>query len=290
MKNIAILLDSTSGLTLEASKEFDNIFMIPLYFIFGDESYKDGIDLNVKEFLKKSEELYEKSGILPTTSQPAIGECIDMYKDILKDFDEIVYITISQKMSGTYQSGVLAAEEFDGKVTVIDSKTTSFGTYIPGVVAANLAKEGKDVAEIVEVVNKIIEESEVYFVVSDLKHLQRTGRIGAAAATIGNALQLKPVLTIANGEVTQYEKVRNVKKAHKKIVSYFEEKNLTENDLICITGADADEYEAFIKGEVLSLFPNIKIMREDLSPVIAVNTGPGTTGLFVFKNISELKV
>lgn len=290
MKNIAILLDSTSGLTLKESEEFDNIFMMPLYFMFGDSSYKDGVDLTIKEFFEKSAQLYEKNETLPTTSQPAVGECIEMYEKVLKDFDEIIYITLSQKMSGTYQSGILAAEEFLDKVIVIDSATTSFGTYIPGLIAAKMAKDGASSKEIIEVVKQTISDSKVFFVVSDLKHLQRTGRIGAAAATIGNALQLKPVLTIANGEVTQFEKVRNIKKAHKKIISYFEEGKLTEEDIICIATADADEYVEFIRTEIKSLFPNVRLITKDLSPVIGVNTGPGTIGLFTFKNIKELEV
>ncbi len=290
MKNIAILLDSTSGMTVKESEKFDNIFVMPLYVMFGDESYRDGVDFDSNGFFAKSDEYFEKSEILPTTSQPAIGECIDMYEKLLKEFDEIVYITISEKMSGTYQSGVLAAQEFDGKVTVVNSMTTAFGTYIPGIIASKMVKEGSSSSDVVEMIHRANEESKMYFVVGDLKHLQRTGRIGAAAATIGNALQLKPVLTIENGEVTQFEKVRNIKKAHKKIVSYFSEMEITQEDVICIGNASADEYVEFISSEIKAVFPDANIIVKDLSPVISNNTGPGTIGMFIFKNVGKIEV
>ncbi len=290
MEKIAILLDSTSGLREEEAKKHEHIYMIPLYTIFGEESFKDGIDLTDKEFFKKSDELYEKTGTLPTTSQPSIGECIDMYEELLKTYDKILYISISEKMSGTYQSGVLASQEFDGKVTVVNSQTTAFGTYVPALLAAKMFEEGKSIEEAVEMIHRVIEESTLFFVVGDLKHLQRTGRIGAAAAKIGNALQLKPVLTIVDGEVTQYEKVRNIKKAHKKVISYFEDIEVTDNDYICIASADADDYLEFIHEEIAKLFPNVRIKTMDLSPVISNNTGPGTVGLFLFKNIDEIEV
>lgn len=290
MKKIAILLDSTSGMTVKESEKYDNIFVMPLYVMFGEESYRDGVDFDSNGFFAKSEEAYAKDETLPTTSQPVIGECIDMYEKLLKDFDEVVYITISEKMSGTYQSGVLAAEDFDGKVTVVNSMTTAFGTYIPALIASKMVKEGSSVEDVIAMLHKTNEESKMYFVVSDLKHLQRTGRIGAAAATIGTALQLKPVLTIANGEVTQFEKVRNIKKAHKKVASYFTDMDITDNDIICIGNASADEYVEFISNEIKELFPNANIIVKDLSPVISNNTGPGTIGLFIFKNIGKIEV
>lgn len=290
MEKIAILVDSTSGITKKQADCYSDIYMIPLYTIFGEESYLDGIDLTDKEFFQKSDELYAKDGSLPTTSQPSIGECIEMYEKLLKDYDHIIYITISEKMSGTYQSGILGSQDFEGKVTVVNSQTTAFGIQIPALMADKMAKAGSSIEEIVSMIHKVIADSQMYFVVGDLKHLQRTGRIGAAAATIGNALQLKPVLTIENGEVTQFEKVRNIKKAHKKVIANFEEMNVTDNDVLCIGTADADDYSEYIVSELRAIYPNLRIVTNGLSPVISNNTGPGTVGLFLFKDIPEIEV
>ncbi|MFV0498732.1 MAG: DegV family protein [Bacilli bacterium] len=290
MEKVAILLDSTSGLTMEEASKYENIFMIPLYTIFGNDSYKDGVELDTKEFFAKTETFFQKFNSMPTTSQPSIGECVEMYEKLLKDFDHIIYITISNKMSGTYQNGILAKQDYKDKVTVIDSMTTSFGTYFAGIIASKYVLSGKNIDEICKMIKQINAESLLYFVVSDLKHLQRTGRIGAAAATIGNALQLKPILTIKNGEVTEFEKIRNIKKAHKKIIAYLGELSVNEDDVIGIALADADEYGRWIKEEVEKLFPKTKIIVKDLSPVISVNTGPGTVGLFLFKNIAKVIV
>ncbi len=289
MSKIAILADSTSGLTSEMLKDYDNLFMIPLQVIFGEEAtYLDGETINTKEFFKKCEEMYESKKVLPTTSQPSIGMCIEKYEEILKDFDEIIYFTISDKMSGTYQSGCLAAEEFDGKVTVINTHATAAPQLVTAFKAAELAAKGIGKEEILSSVQPLYKDSSIYFVVSDLKHLQRTGRIGAAASVIGNALQLKPVLTLANGEVSAVEKVRNIKKAHKKVISYVESENITTSDLVCVVSGDADDYADEFVNHINSNYPGVKIHNSELSPVIGVNTGPGIVGIVIFKGYNNI--
>lgn len=290
MSKIAILTDSTSGLTKERAKEYGNIFVIPLQVIFGaDEMYLDGETLSDKEFFRKSEEMYNEKGVLPTTSQPSIGTCIEMYTEILKEYDEIIYFTISEKMSGTYQCGVLASQEFDGKVTVVNTDSTASPLLMTSIKAAELARLGLSRDEILEKVKPIYEECQIYFVVSDLKHLQRTGRIAAAAAVIGNALQLKPVLTVSNGEVTLVEKVRNINKAHKRVLSYIEEYGITTDDLVCIVSGDADDYALKFREYIKSVNNDVDIVETSLSPVIGVNTGPGIIGVLILKGYNNIK-
>lgn len=286
MGKIAIVVDSTSGLTRKKADETEGIYMIPLAFMFGEEVYLDGVDLTTDEFLNKCEELYEKDGTLPTTSQPSIGECMDYFEELLKSYDEIIYFTISEKMSGTYQSGVLASKEFDGKVTVVNSESTVHAQLYLAQNARKMADEGKSIPEILERTKEIINDTEVLFVVGDLKHLQRTGRIGAAAKVIGNALQLKPILTIEDGEVSTYEKVRNISKAYKKFVDIVESRELTQNDRIFIVQAGAVERAELLKSGLSEKYE--AIIEEDfvdLSPVIAVNTGPDVAGAVIIRNI-----
>lgn len=289
MSKIAILADSTSGLTLEMANGYDNLFMIPLQVIFGEEAtFLDGVNITTSEFFKKTEEMYNEKGVLPTTSQPSIGKCIEVYEEILKDFDEIIYFTISDKMSGTYQSGVLGAADFDGKVTVVNTSTTTAAQMMSAVKASELAKRGLSRDEILEAVRPIYEEAVIYFVVSDLKHLQRTGRIGAAATVIGNALQLKPVLTVKNGEVTAHEKVRNIKKAHKKVLSNVEELGITSDDLICVINGDAEEYAKEFTEYIKNGYNDVEVRNYEFSPVIGVNTGPGVVGIIYLKGYQKI--
>ncbi len=289
MTKIAILTDSTSGLTKEKAVEYSNLFMIPLQVIFGEEeTYLDGDNISTKEFFRKSEEMYETKKLLPTTSQPSIGMCIEMYEKILKDFDEIIYFTISDKMSGTYQSGCLAADEFDGKVSVVNTLSTAAPLLMTAVKAAELAKCGCQRQEILEKVRPLYEESKIYFVVNDLTHLNRTGRIGAAATTIGNALQLKPVLSIDNGEVYSVLKVRNLKKAHNKVLSYAEDENISDNDLICVISGDADDYAKSFCDYLKEKYQNVEVSNSELSPVIGVNTGPKVVGIAVIKDYKKI--
>ncbi len=284
MSKIAILTDSTSGLTAEKAKKYDNLFMIPLQVLFGtEETYLDGETITTKQFFEKTEEIYNEQGILPTTSQPSIGKCIEVYEELLKEFDEIIYFTISDKMSGTYQSGVLASEEVDGKVTVVNTLTTVAPQLFAAVKAAELAKRGLSTEEILEKVKPIYLDSKIYFVVSDLKHLQRTGRIGAAATVIGNALQLKPVLTVLDGEVTLVEKVRNINKAHKKVLGNIESLEITNDDMLCIISGDADEYAKKFEDHIKSINSEAHVSIDELSPVIGVNTGPGIVGVVIIK-------
>ncbi len=287
MKKIGVIVDSTSGMTMEESKKYEGLTMIPLQVIFGEESYLDGVTLSTNEFFEKCEVYYNKSGILPTTSQPSVGRCIELFEELLKTYDELIYYTISSKMSGTFQSGVLASQEFGGRVHVIDTYTTSVPLMLSAIKSLELIEKGLSVSNVLEQVKPIYEANDLYFVVSDLKHLQRTGRIGAAAAKIGNALQLKPVLTIVEGEVSAVEKVRNLKKAHKKIISYIEKGGISDDDCFYVVSGAADEYIDGIVEQVKQINPNTEVRTTDLSPVIGVNTGPGVVGVFIIRDYNR---
>ncbi len=288
MSKIGILVDSTSGITHEFAKEYGNMHMIPLYFLFGDETYEDGVDLTLDEFFQKSEELYEKTKKMPTTSQPSVGRTLETFEGLLKEYDHVIYMTLSSKMSGTYQSGLMASKEFEDKVTVIDSTYTVSCLRQMAICASEDAKAGKSVEEIVKKINYIIDNTTIYFVVSDLKHLQRTGRIGAAASVIGTALQLKPILEVRDGEVATKEKIRSLPKALKGLCKSLEELNLNEDDCVYVLQAVAEEMRDQIAESIKEINSNIDVKIDVISPVIAVNTGPGIAGCIVIKGLNKL--
>ncbi len=288
MEKIGILVDSTSGVTHELAKEHGNMQMIPLYFLFGDETYEDGVDLSVDEFFVKSDELFKETKKMPTTSQPSVGRTLETFEKMLKEYDHVIYVTISSKMSGTYQSGVMASKEFEDRVTVFDSLSTVSSLKQMAIYASEAAKKGKSVDEIVSNLEHIRDNIQIYFVVSDLKHLQRTGRIGAAASVIGTALQLKPILEVVDGEVSTKEKIRSLPKAVKGVCKHLSSLGITKDDCLYVLHAGADEIACQITQTLKDSNPDIEVNQDSISPVIAVNTGPGIAGCIIIKDYYKL--
>ncbi len=277
-KKIAVVTDSTAGIKKDND---ESIIVIPLSFIFGEDVFLDGVNINSHEFFDIAEKYFHEKNILPKTSQPSIGATIDAFAEILKDYDEIIYITISSEMSGTYQSGVLAANEFPNRVHVIDSRTTVAMQADLARFALKLVNQGMDSQKIVEKLEAVKGNCEVYFVVNSLEHLHRTGRISKMSMQLGSFLKLKPVLTITDGSVVVDEKIRTIKKAHLALVDKVAKMKVNDKTVITVLDAKADEYCEMLQKQVSELFSEKEIYKADISPVIAVNTGPKIIGVTV---------
>lgn len=277
MGKVCIIVDSTAGLSNEKLK--DNMRMIPLYFLFEEETYRDGIDLTSKQFFEKADKLYKEKKITPTTSQPSLGNCTDLFDEVLKEYDEIVYFTISSGMSGTYQSGVLAAADYDGKVLVFDSKVTTSMLKNMANYASDMAVNGASAQEIVDHMSKVVENHDVVFIVDTLEHLARTGRIGHAAKQLGTLMKLKPILKLTNGEVDTLEKVRTTKKAHARALEIISTWPIDKDTIITVCSGDGMEYALYMKEKIQEMYPDHIIEIDELSPVIGINTGPGTVAV-----------
>ena len=206
---IKIVTDSTADIPQELLKEYDIAF-IPLKVIFGEESFRENIDIQPEEFYEK---LVTYDGI-PHTSQPSPGEFCDLYKELTAEGSAVISIHISSHMSGTIQSARLAASMLENSdITVIDSKLVAYALGCVVVAAAKAAKAGKSKAEILELIQLMIEEVNTYFIVDTLEYLAKNGRIGKATSFLGSMLNIKPVLTIEDGLITPFEKVRSKSKA-----------------------------------------------------------------------------
>lgn len=276
MKKIAVVVDSTAVIGNETIKNNSNLYSIPLQVIFGNESYKDGIDLTPSEFFNK----FDESDVLPTTSQPSIGELIELFEDIVDIYDHIIYITISSKISGTFQAGVLAQSQVsEDKITVIDSKFTSILQKEMALESLELINNGASLEEVLENIEYIKNKGNVLLVVDDLKHLARMGRLKASEASIGSLLKVKPVLHFVDGEILVKTKIRTTKKSHKKLVDLVSDEKLNDDSKILIAHASGMGYALSLKEEVQKVYPNIEIRIDELSPVISVNTGPKTVGI-----------
>ncbi|MCX8095730.1 MAG: DegV family protein [Caldisericia bacterium] len=199
--NIKIVTDSTWDFDENTKKEHD-IEVVPLYLTIKGKRYREGIDISNEEFY----EVMKTCEKLPQTSQPTPLDFIEIYKKLLKDFEKIISIHISSKLSGTYNSAVLAKNEIDkdNRITVIDSKNASGALGLVVYFASLLKKEGKNFNEIVEGVKKVLDKVVTLFILDNLKALEMGGRIGKAKYLLGTILNFKPVLMLKGGLIEPY--------------------------------------------------------------------------------------
>ncbi|ERJ11431.1 DegV family protein [Haloplasma contractile] len=216
-RKIAILTDSSSSLDY-LDYDLDNMYMFRLPIFFGSQEYIDGETINLDEFYHK----LETEEDIPTTSQPSLGQVVEMYEQLIKEgYTDIIHFPISKGLSGSYQSAFTAKSmiEDDINIEIVDIKTTAVILgYIVGE-SARLAKDGKSVEEIIEFATKHVESYNVRFMVEDLTYLVKNGRLSNASAFIGNMLKIKPILEFNNeGNIIGSQKIRTTKKAIKYIV------------------------------------------------------------------------
>ncbi len=207
-ENTAVVLDSTSDYP-EAPARFPNMRFVPLYVRFGDETYRDYTELGPAEFFSK----LRTSPVLPATSQPTPQDFLATYES-LAGYERIYSLHVSAKVSGTFQSAELAASELGGdRVRTVDSKTASLAiAMLAHAIQRRLARGTTDV-ELAALVERFQRDSTVVFTVETLEYLQRGGRIGRAAALAGSLLNVKPILSVSDGEVVAVARVRGQKKA-----------------------------------------------------------------------------
>lgn len=270
---VAVIADSTAVMN---DIQHDDLYSIPLKIIFDHESYEDGIDLTQETFF----DLLKKRTELPTTSQPSIGEVEKVFKDLLNTYDHIIYLTLSSKISGTYDSGMMAKNLVEpSKITVIDTLGTSIIQKLMTLDVLRYLETGLSIEDIIQKLDIYKKNSEIYLVVDDLKHLSRTGRISTTSAQLGSMLKIKPILRFEDGKIELFKKVRSIKKAHQALIKMATEANLTSKDMLMIAHADGLEYAEVVKSELQKIYPDIKIGIDPLSPVISVHTGPKTIGV-----------
>lgn len=279
MSKVKIITDSTAYLPEQYIKEL-GIEVIPLHVIWGEDMYKDNVDITQDEFYKR----LPNSKIMPTTSQPSPKEFADFYEKMAADGGEILSIHISAKLSGTVDSAVQAKNMMPkNKIEVVDSYFTSMGMGFQVIAAARAAKDGASLLECKAIAEKIRENTHIYFVVATLEFLKRGGRIGGAAALLGSALDLKPILCLKDGKIEAFDKVRTMKKSLVRIVDIFSEKVGSKRPIyLGIAQATAPEDAALLKGEVFKRFSKedfVEVVEAGLSPVIGTHAGPGALAL-----------
>jgi DegV family protein with EDD domain len=276
-QNTAIVLDSTADFP-EAPQRFRNWRVVPLYVLFGDESYRDYIELTPEQFYSR----LRTSEQLPTTSQPTPGDFLQTYEE-LTEYDRIYSLHISAVLSGTFQSATTAAAELGDKVRTVDSESASAAIAMLGLAIQERLDRGTSDEEVEALIARFREQAHLIFTVDTLEFLRRGGRIGRASAWAGQLLHVKPILTIER-EVVPVKRVRGNQKAMQEFVSAF---TSTTNDTatlkVGIAHADAPERARALEKMVRAERPQAEIeVVTTLGAVLGTHAGPGTVGFFWF--------
>ena len=281
-QNTAVVLDSTADFP-EAPERYPNFRVVPLYVRFGDESYKDYVDITAAEFYEK----LQSSPELPTTSQPTPGDFLATFEELSGTYEHIISLQISSTLSGTYGSAVTAAEMLgNGKVHVIDSRTVAASLALLAIGVQRRLERGTTREEIDAFVERYGREHKLLFTVNTLEYLAKGGRIGRAAALAGNLLHVKPILTIRDGEVVPLKRVRGNAKAFAEFRQIFESTSTDSPNLkIGIAHAAAPERLEALRELVQHVRPHAEIeIATTLGAVVGTHAGPGTVGFFWFED------
>jgi DegV family protein with EDD domain len=273
---IKIVTDSTSDLPPQLSKDL-SITVVPLYLRFGENTYRDRIDIGEDEFYKR----LQNDPIHPTTSQPTPQDFADVYRDLSQQADGILSIHISRKMSGTCNSALQAKEMMPDSfpVEVLDSKTVSMGLGLLAIEAANIAKSGRNLHEVVEEVKTLISNTHVWALFDTLKYLVLGGRIGKAKGLVGTILNIKPLLIVKDGEMAPVSqprtRSRGIDLMYDSVCKVADIQNLS-----VVYSTTPDEAQELVD-RISGIYDRRRIRLARLGPALGVHAGPGALEIAV---------
>ena len=285
MSKIAIATDSNSGITQAQAKEL-GVFVLPMPFYINEELFLEDITLTQEQFYQKLAE-----GADVTTTQPAPGDVLAFWDKLLEEYDEVVHIPMSSGLSSTCETARMLAEDYGGKVHVVDNQRISVTLRQSALDALALASAGWSGEKIKELLEKTKFDSDIYITVDTLKYLKKGGRCTPAAAAIGTVLGIKPVLRIKGEKLDSFAKARGWKAAKKTMLDAAHKVMETDfpdckgpEDMyfdVAYTGTLADAQEWI--GEVEAAFPGYPIHADPLSLSVACHIGPGALAITLTK-------
>lgn len=288
MSKVAIVTDSNSGITQAQAKDL-GIFVLPMPFTIEGNEYFEDVNLTQDEFYQK---LGEDAEIF--TSQPAPDSVMTLWEDVLKDYDEIVHIPMSSGLSSSCQTALMLADEYDGKVQVVNNQRISVTQKQSCFDAQRLASEGKNAAEIKAILEEDKLNSSIYIMLDTLYYLKKGGRITPAAAALGTLLRLKPVLQIQGDKLDAFAKARTSTQGKSIMINAI--KNDIENRFggmdrknvtLMIAHTNSPEAAEALKDDVQEAIPGIQIeMVDPLSLSVSCHIGPGALAIACTMNLS----
>lgn len=287
MSGIAIVADSNSGMTQERAEKL-GFFILPMSFMVNDKVCYEGIDLTHEQFYHAL-----STNAQVSTSQPTPAEVTDLWNRVLREYDQIVYIPMSSGLSASCATATALAEDYNGRVEVVNNQRISVTQYQSMLDARALADRGMKAKEIKETLEKEALNSSIYIMVDTLKYLKKGGRITPAAAALGTLLRLKPVLTIQGEKLDAFAKARTVKQGKDMMIKAVEHDLASRwNDPAAegmhLMMAHTMNYEAIqeFSEEAKALFPGKEILIDPLPLSIAVHIGPGSLAFAVAKKFA----
>ncbi len=289
-KSVAILTDSNSGITQNCAKAL-GISVLPMPFYINDELFYEDITLTQEEFYRHLEDDAEIH-----TSMPVVGEVLDRWDSLLKDYDEVVYIPMSSGLSSSCATAKTLADDYDGRVQVVDNQRISVTQRQSVLDAVRLAELGYDAAGIKEYLEKTKFDSSIYIYIPTLKYLKKGGRVTPAAAALGTLLRIKPVLQIQGEKLDAFAKCRTMKASKTTMLKAIEDDIRDrfalegEPDKYWISGAYSgardEEVEQWVS-EIQEVYPGKQIIMQPLSLSVSCHIGPGALAVTVSKKLPE---
>jgi DegV family protein with EDD domain len=290
MEKVAIVTDSNSGITRALGEEL-GIFVLPMPFYINEELYYEDITLTQEGFYE-----FLKGDASISTSMPSLTDVTDLWDKLLKDYETIVHIPMSSGLSGSCNAAQMMAQEYEGKVFVVDNRRISITQKQSAIDAKALADAGWGAAEIKQYLEDTAADSSIYITLSTLYYLKKGGRITPAAAALGTLLRLKPVLQIQGAKLDAYAKCRTMKAArstmldaiHKDFSERFgaNEDASNMNVMLAYSGTDRTESDSW-KNEVQSVFPNHTLMNDPLSLSVSCHIGDGSIAIACTKKLPD---
>ncbi|OAB28440.1 fatty acid-binding protein DegV [Paenibacillus macquariensis subsp. defensor] len=277
MKSIAWVTDSTCTIDPEFAKE-NHIYIVPLRLIFGNESYKETVDITNDEVYEKLK-VFEKAG----SSQPPIGEFIELYESLKDKYDEIIAIHCSSSLSGTFHNSIQAAEIAEATVVGIDSQAGAFPFREMIMHGIALQHEGFSAQEIKERIQPMIDNTKFYLIPANLQQLHRSGRVSGTQLFISNLLKIQLIIRFDEGKILVDEKIRTAKRAKQKLIEHLK-MDIEKIKKVCIMHANNMTLAQEIKHEIADEHPLVKIEIMTFIPVVGILAGEGTIGLSWINN------
>lgn len=278
MSRVCIVTDSGADLTPDVAAGA-GVRVVPLTVTFGRQEYRDSVDLLPEHFYQLLSQA--DAGSMPRTTQPSPADFEEVYRPLVEAGCPVVSVHMSARVSGTIQSAALAARSVGGDIHVVDSKSASLGTGLLVLEAARLAEAGTGATDIVRRLEGLRERQNVFFSVDTLEYLQRNGRIGKAQAFVGGLLNVKPILTLVEGEVHPLERVRGRARVHARLVELVTAAAGADPVRIAVLHGNAPEAADRLAEALRSRLAVRELLTAVLGPTVGTHVGPGTLGVAV---------
>jgi len=277
-RKVAIVTDSTVDLTPGLAEEL-GVTIVPLQVIFGNEAYREGVDITTEEFYER----LVKSRPLPTTSAPSVGDFQEVYERLLKEVDSIVSIHIGAKLSGTVQAAQTARQSLakPERIEIVDSQMISLAMGFVIMDAVEAARGGAKLAVVKAVAESALQRVQVRFMLDTLEYLRRGGRIGHARAYLGTLLSIKPILSLREGELYPEERVRTRARGLERMIQWAVRQQNVKR--VAVGHATTPDEAESIRERLAMAFPNVKVHLIRFGPVLGTHAGPGIVGVGVMQ-------